>query len=966
MLSKPTCKVEIAPSSLERQAGKMICIAGSVMNEQRINQVVEKRVDAAFLDNLARTKKLGGVTAQDIQNELGLYRSNASAALNALVKKGSLVKIESRPVYFLPARMVAEHWGIEEIQQVYTPGEFLALFAPKQPAEGNDSFGKIIGGDSSLTEQIVQAKAAMGYPPHGLHTLIIGESGTGKTLFSRAMYTYALTALGRDEKKYPYVAFNCADYFHNPQLLMSHLFGYVKGAFTGAVEETNGVVERANGGILFLDEIHRLPPEGQELLFYLMDTGHYRKLGESAAMRAANVLIIGATTEDPQNVLLKTFARRIPVTIRLPAFREKTTHEKLRIIEFFFANEAAAIQKNFRIKQPVVKALASYDYPGNMGQLHSEIKVVCARTYLDNSSEDDEFVICQRHLSPLINQHHARLTSHQSHFPVIYDFDITIAPACDIQYDVAQLFDEKSYQILWGKIDQCTAEGYSKKELDAALAENVRDYYNSVLQNFSHRQINRQEMYKAVAPEIVAFTIGVMHEVAEELGVIASQKNILVMAFHIKHLLERIEEKEEPVPKEVNLEEVHRAYVRELTAAQQIVERISTTYGATVPSNEKYLIAILLANLHADDRKTEIRPRLYILAHGNSTATSMADVCNRLLSCDYVVGIDVPLEQGENETHQHLVSTLQSQNQESGAILLADMGELLSLGDRIAAELGMKIVTLPNVTTLIALEITRMLCKGESVETIYVEYISKMRPTLRNAPRKSAIITVCASGVGTSQAFKNMLKKELGRTELDHINVVSMNYLDAKNRTAQYQRIAGEYELLACIGNMDCQLDIPFYHVSDLLAEEDWARFIKFIQGIAVRPTESASGPSQESDFEAECRYFLEKNVVYLNPVMAVWHGIRFLDALQLARLQNDRSLRLSLLLHLGFMLERVIAGKWVAFDGQEEFIRNNRGLYDRIHSSVHILEEAFSLSINDAELCYIIQAINNAEACCD
>ena len=62
---------------------------------------------------------------------------------------------------------------------------------------------------------------------------------------------------------------------------------------------------------MFLDEIHRLPPEGQELLFYLMDTGQYRKMGEANTIRKADILIIGATTENPKDVLLKTFKRRI-------------------------------------------------------------------------------------------------------------------------------------------------------------------------------------------------------------------------------------------------------------------------------------------------------------------------------------------------------------------------------------------------------------------------------------------------------------------------------------------------------------------------------------------------------------------------------------------------------------------------------------------------------------------------------
>jgi len=78
------------------------------------------------------------------------------------------------------------------------------------------------------------------------------------------MYQYSkyIKKLSEDA---PFVVFNCADYCNNPQLLLSHIFGHIKGSFTGAEKEKEGIVEKADGGILFLDEIHRLPPEGQEM-----------------------------------------------------------------------------------------------------------------------------------------------------------------------------------------------------------------------------------------------------------------------------------------------------------------------------------------------------------------------------------------------------------------------------------------------------------------------------------------------------------------------------------------------------------------------------------------------------------------------------------------------------------------------------------------------------------------------------
>ncbi len=142
------------------------------------------------------------------------------------------------------------------------------------------AFENIIGFDGSLKPVIEQAKAAVMYPPNGLHTLLLGPTGVGKSELAQAMYNFKLE-VNKDDCNSEFIIFNCADYADNPQLLISQLFGYVKGAYTGAHEDKEGLVEKANGGVLFLDEVHRLPPEGQELLFYLIDKGRFRRLGET-------------------------------------------------------------------------------------------------------------------------------------------------------------------------------------------------------------------------------------------------------------------------------------------------------------------------------------------------------------------------------------------------------------------------------------------------------------------------------------------------------------------------------------------------------------------------------------------------------------------------------------------------------------------------------------------------------------
>ncbi|PAP52937.1 transcriptional regulator, partial [Salmonella enterica subsp. enterica serovar Braenderup] len=124
-----------------------------------------------------------------------------------------------------------------------------------------DPFTSLIGYDRSLREAVEKGRAA-GLYPHGLHVLLTGPSGVGKTFFAELMHRFACEQASGAIP--PLVYFNCAEYAHNPELLSSHLFGHRQGAFTGANEHKTGLVEQADGGYLLLDEVHRLSYEGPE------------------------------------------------------------------------------------------------------------------------------------------------------------------------------------------------------------------------------------------------------------------------------------------------------------------------------------------------------------------------------------------------------------------------------------------------------------------------------------------------------------------------------------------------------------------------------------------------------------------------------------------------------------------------------------------------------------------------------
>lgn len=313
--------------------------------------LILKRIDLVY-NSVRILDKGNGVTTVDVSDLLNLERSNISKDLNALVAKGMLTKNNSRPVRFFYEK---------KSNSAISTMDTLPYLYP------------------SLIPAIKLSKTAILYPPNGLNTLIIGDTGVGKSMLANLMHEYA-SSLDR-EKDIPFLHFNCSDFSSNPQLLSAQLFGVKKGTFTGATEDRSGLIEQADGGFLFLDEIHNLPNEGQEMLFVYMDTGYFKRFGEVKNKIKSTARIICATNKDINSSLLDTFIRRIPIKIYLPSLQDRLLEERLTLIEYFIKSESIKLEKPILVSYNSMLCFLSYPCPHNVGQLKNDIKLAIANAY---------------------------------------------------------------------------------------------------------------------------------------------------------------------------------------------------------------------------------------------------------------------------------------------------------------------------------------------------------------------------------------------------------------------------------------------------------------------------------------------------------------------------------------------------------------------------------------------------------
>jgi sigma-54 dependent transcriptional regulator, gfr operon transcriptional activator len=336
-------------------------------NKQSIYETLKKLTK----ESMENGKK--DITANDIAIALNLRRNVVSHYLNELFSEGKALKVNLRPVYFLD-------------KEIYEKNKSKIIlnnkeeFDKKLDKHEENVFFKLIGCRGSLKSQVEQCKVAASYPPNGLPILLIGKSGVGKSFIAQLIYEFAAQN-NYINTEAPYAIFNCAEYANNPELLSANLFGYQKGTFTGAVSDKTGLIEEADGGYLFLDEVHRLSPEGQEKLFLFLDKGIFRRFGESGKWRKANVRFIFATTEEPEKLLLETFLRRIPLIVKIPSLSERPISEKIQMIYSFYKQEALSLDKDINISSQVINVLLSINIAGNIGKLMNIIKYSCAHAY---------------------------------------------------------------------------------------------------------------------------------------------------------------------------------------------------------------------------------------------------------------------------------------------------------------------------------------------------------------------------------------------------------------------------------------------------------------------------------------------------------------------------------------------------------------------------------------------------------
>lgn len=941
-------------------------------NKQEIYDLIDHYTRRINYEDL-RDVNLAMCNANDISIKIGLDRSSISRYLNELVSDGKLIKVKGKPVLFLSKAAIEQKFKLHLYKKDIIIDNIKELFKDKDSWDINMSSSYYFG--SSMADIIRQARVAIHYPPNGLPVMLLGETGVGKSHFVKMMYQYALK-MNIIKSNGKLVEFNCADYAYNPQLILSQLFGYVKGAFTGADTDKSGLIDISNGGMLFLDEIHRMPPEGQEMLFYLIDYGLYRRVGETETERKANPMIVVATTENPDSALLKTFTRRIPVILNIPPLRKRSINEKINLIYILFHEEAKRINKTISITSDVIKLLLQYDWPGNIGQLKNEIKILCGNGYVNSIDSNADYIfITSNILSDSFKKQSAMMIKYSSSFDMVFiPNPIIISPNNNEMITVLET-GLNLYYILDAQNRYCLTNGYSKDSINNTLVENIDKYFRFYVNTFNKGdEAKREDLFEYINQDVIKLSNDYFAQLKEQYNINLPLHFAIPFAYQLKLLLDNLETVEslELFPNEFNRSKYY-SEIEKIRLLEQIIRndlnREITVKGKICLSIFQYYLMSII------NKKGSVS--VLIMAHGNGVASQIAKVTNYLIGHDLVKYIDMPFEQTLDVIVEKTINLVKEIDNGEGVLILVDMGSLNDIGKQVKDITGVNIKIIDGVNTIMALEAAQLSYRSNlNLNDIYYELKSSKNKGFFNNSlgfylvKDLIVLTICSSGKGIAVNLKSMIEKMF---ELpDNIKIVAIDSCSVEQINELVEKSLSSKEIIAIAGSVKpYNIDAPFISLEEMVFGDGMLQLENILlpYGVLLKYREEGS------EYEYHANSQNSKLSVFKNIIIATLrdHHLNYLDAEkvvdiifpiinemeQVLNLTFSKSTRVNLIIHIAILIERLLFDFGNDYKSESNTDKHMNTYPKGMESCFKKLESDFNIVIPDNEKDNIMEIIN-------
>lgn len=880
-------------------------------------------------------------TANKLADIFQVKRNTISHYLNQLQEEGDLVKINSRPVYYFHKKAFEKQFY--PLESNFYPN--IEMILKEQPlfGEKQDFFSLLIGFDQSLSQAIRQVKTALYYPDNGLPVLFTGASGTGKSYLVKLIYQYCLSNDLITEEA-PFVTLNCAQYANNPELLTSNLFGHVKGAYTGAESDKKGAFEAANQGILFLDEVHRLNAEGQEKLFTFLDQGVIYRMGDTNQPIQVTTRIFFATTEELDSTFLTTFLRRIPVQIALPSLEKRSKSERLELIYSFLIHEQKKVKRELIITGQTLNTLTSGEFKGNIGELKNVVKVMVAKAFAEQSDQRALRVTLYDLPSEL-------LTGRAGLESSVGQEEVTINAATTMSelIDKSQAEQKRTLEA-FAKI----VTSFEQNQLQLASCHDILKQEVDHLFDFLLFETNRQENH-----ELLMYMTQYIRETLKQMEsayqIRFDGNSVYAISYYLFQRSNRYKPEDSATMTTIKRleEQVAQAYPLSYRYVNRILELCQVKLDLDLTEMDRILLTIYLKQV--DWTKDLSIPRAIIIAHGYATASSIANVVNRLLGKDIFEAFDMPLDITPQKIAEEVLDYCENHDISQGLVIMVDMGSLKEIYQYFPKQITAPIVIMNNVTTPLALAVgenmQKMVPLSDLVTSASQQAVFDWEMIYPNEKKAKALITTCFTGIGTATQIAHLLEKSLPLSSELKIYPYEYELLREKKQT---ETIFSMYEVIGIIGTANPYIpSTPYLSLEELISGVGMETLTNWLAQTLTSKERQDFNDNIIRNFSLE-KVIDSVTILDTEKIMAMielfMHHLATLLQLTLTNAQ-----KLALYVHVSCLVERLIRNVPIeSYAGYGQLYQCQKERLIAIKEAFSVIEKNYSVKIPDSELAYI------------
>lgn len=857
----------------------------------------------------SKNENKNGLETKTIAESLGMQRSNVSAILNELVKEGKLVKTTTRPVYYK---------------------------IPEQTHKSTEKscFTKLIGHNGSLRNAIQLAKAAILYFRSNLNVLLSSKPGCGTTYFASLMFEFAkeMKVLSNDA---PYIKIDCRHYSKNISVLNDEIFG-IQGNLN------NSCFARAQGGMLFIDNVDLLDAKQLSSLFGFLDTGKIYSEDKSKSLDCSNLfLVLSCSLQSNLHI-----NRMIPVTIELPELKDRPIDERFDLINHFFLLEASSSNRCIKVTDESIKALLLSDFNHNVKELQLDIKAACANAYVRVVNEPEQDIcVCINDFKGQIRRSLLKLKGSDNEIDVLLGnreiiiYDKNTANQGD--YYSNSLVD--MYSEIKKQYDDLSNLGINDRGIKNVINNHIRNLLKRYSNyNWFNNSSNLEQLSKIVDPKIIDIVTDFLNACKKELKINLKPSVFYGLCLHINSLLTL--NFSQPRIDNDQIVNIVQNYPQEYAASVQFAAVLKEKMNLDLPIHEIVLIAMFL--IETDEYNDDGHPVLLYIMHGSGTASSLKDVTNSLTQCNNAYSYDLALNIGTKQAMEEIKALIKKIDTGKGVIVIYDMGSIKTMLETISEEIDVKIRYINIPITLIGINIARKCLMESDIDYIYHVANLEMNNMQKNEKKhNSIIITLCHTGEGGAMQLKLYIDNysKLG------MKTIALAISNRDELLKEVLELKKTYHIHSFVGTYDPKLlGIPFIPIQKIFEspKEDLDRVLMF------EPLSSSS-----LNYNDIYQYLEEQfKFTSISKLKAVLPEI--IDKFSMLYSLTEEQ-RVGLFMHLACLVERLLEGKPVNNNADKnKIISIFEEDYQAIVKILKTLEKTFKIIINDDEIANIIMII--------